>query len=99
MWQQLRASAALLIEWMKIVVRHGWTGSARRNDARPKKTRAERIVTSFMRSRLVNGLLNPYGPKAVELGIGGMRPGEALPPVPPGQPPPSRGDPGPDVPF
>jgi hypothetical protein len=44
----------------------------------------------MLRSRLVNGLLNPYGPKAVELGLGGLSPGE---------PPPGPGAPGPDVPF
>lgn len=89
-YQQLRASAALLIEWLRVLAREGWTGSARRNNSRPKQDQAEHSLTRMLRSRLVNGLLNPYGPKAVELGLGGLRPGE---------PPPGPGAPGPDVPF
>jgi hypothetical protein len=85
-FQQLRASAALLVEWLRVLSREGWTGSARRNNARPKRDRAERSVTKLLRYRLVNGLLSPYGAKAAELGLGGLRPGE---------PPPG----GPDVPF
>lgn len=30
-WQQLRANAALLVEWIRIAFRKGWLGSARRN--------------------------------------------------------------------
>jgi hypothetical protein len=88
-WQQLRASTALLVEWLRIVSREGWTGSARRNNERPEKDRAERSLTEIRSFRLAKGLLNPYGPRAVELGLGGLEPGE---------PPPDPGDPGSNAP-
>jgi hypothetical protein len=66
-WQKLRASGALLIEWLRILSRNGWMGSARRNNSRAKRTEAQQSVTSLLAPRLRNGLLNPYGPKAVEL--------------------------------
>lgn len=34
--QQLRANAALVVEWLRILSREGWLGSARRNPAGPR---------------------------------------------------------------
>lgn len=90
--QQLRANAALLIEWLRILYREGWTGSARRNRGAIKDARdPEPSVQNLIESRIKSGVHLPYGPKAVELGIGPMRPGE-----PPSGPAPPDPDP---VPF
>ena len=83
--QQLRANAALLIEWLRILDREGWLGSARRNRRTSVRTEAPAAIIQRIReSRAKYGVQLPYGPKAVELGIGRMRPGEP----PPGPDPP-----------
>jgi hypothetical protein len=78
--QQLRASAALVVEWLRVLVRQGWIGSARRNFKRIKQQIGGQAFSIFTRSRLRSGLLAPYGTKAVELHLGPARP--AAPPGP-----------------
>lgn len=87
--QQLRANAALLIEWLRILDREGWLGSARRNRRNRKPTKVPvDILQRIRETRAKYGIQLPYGPKAVELGIGPMRPGEPPPgPAPPDQAP------------
>jgi hypothetical protein len=68
--QQLRAEAALLIEWLRLSLRHGWIGSwANRNTNAPRavdeKGRTERILAS----RRKRALRFPYGKMAVRLGL------------------------------
>ena len=73
-WQQLRASAALLIEWTRICSREGWLGSARRNRRAP---RARSGATASNRLRDIRhkiGLDLPYGRIAASLGIGSADP-------------------------
>jgi hypothetical protein len=75
-WQQLRANAALLIEWLRICIREGWLGSARRNKHKPFKTDAygAEAVTKLVKFRRRISLLQPYGPKAHALGVGNLLP-------------------------
>jgi hypothetical protein len=47
-WQQLRASAALLAEWIKIAWREGRLGWPRRNKNTPHYTRAANDLSSFL---------------------------------------------------
>jgi hypothetical protein len=68
-WQQLRADAALLCEWLRICWREGWLGSARRNARMPKIERAQAQVRAFLKSRKALGLTLPYGPAAIALGL------------------------------
>lgn len=72
--QQLRANAALVIEWLRILDREGWMGSARRNSSGPKTDDPGCGLESLLGSRLRNGLCLPYGRKAVALGVGPLRP-------------------------
>jgi hypothetical protein len=81
--QQLRANAALLIEWIRVLDREGWTGSARRNRRQPQRDeRGAEALLNLMVSRVNNGLAGPYGPVAVATGQGPRRPRRrrALPP-------------------
>jgi hypothetical protein len=55
-WQQLRASAALLAEWLKICWREGWLGSPRRNTNDPVVTRAQKEADSLFSYRIFLGL-------------------------------------------
>lgn len=71
--QMLRAQAALLIEWLRVAARQGWNGSARRNLREPEAATGGRL-DDFLESRRLWNLHMPYGPKAVELGVGEMRP-------------------------
>lgn len=75
--QQLRANAALLIEWLRILDREGWMGSARRNRRSPEAAETDEAVRELLNFRKENGLHLPYGPKAVALGLGPPRPGES----------------------
>lgn len=94
--QELRAQAALLIEWLRISFREGWLGSARRN----RKTASSygfgaRAAESLRKARARIGLAGPYGPMAAALGIGEAlppsrrprKPPATAPPAPPGDPP------------
>jgi hypothetical protein len=79
-WQQLRASAALLVEWMRICYRAGWLGTARvvqrarRAAERRTLGRACRFselgqeaLDGLRASRRATGLSEPYGPQAATL--------------------------------
>jgi hypothetical protein len=70
--QQLRANAALVIEWMLICNREGWLASARckiRGDAarngRHVVAEADEAVTNLLKHRRRAGLDLPYGPAAI----------------------------------
>jgi hypothetical protein len=68
--QQLRSDAALLIEWFRLCLRHGWLGSARRSEPGELKTfsgaqRLEAVLSSREKRRLSR----PYGQAAVKLGL------------------------------
>lgn len=103
--QELRAQAALLVEWLRISWREGWLGSARRN----RKSQAnydylgQKGSKGLKKSRDRIGLSLPYGVKAAALGIGQLEPPSkrngvpSPPPAPPAPPddPPDYGD----VPF
>jgi hypothetical protein len=86
-WQQLRANAALLVEWLRIIHREGWLGSARRQ-GREVRSR-ERVHhglgwRKFLRFRTRTGLNRPYGPKALALGLTGPSSPEEMALPPPG---------------
>lgn len=59
-WQQLRSNAALVVEWLRILYRMGWLGSARRvkrgTVATDGKTARDRLLTH----RASLGLNRPY---------------------------------------
>lgn len=68
--QELRTSAALVVEWFRICVRHGWLGSARRSEPGELvpvdgDSRWRRLLIA----RKKRGLNLPYGPAAVKLGL------------------------------
>ena len=82
--QQLRAEAALLIEWLRLSLRHGWIGSwANRNTNGPRpvdeKGRTERILAT----RRKRALRFPYGKNGVRLGLCKPPPDEDPAPVAP----------------
>jgi hypothetical protein len=69
-FQQLRAEAALAIEWFRICLRYGWLGSARRREYGEIRTtdgtyRLDRLLATRRR----RGLNLPRGPAAVKLGL------------------------------
>ncbi|HWH45394.1 MAG TPA: hypothetical protein VNT32_11740 [Thermoleophilaceae bacterium] len=79
LWQELRAQAALLAEWLRICALHGWLGSVRRvKRLRPRRDpEAERApvkVAQLHEERHHARLHEPYGDAAVELGVGKARP-------------------------
>lgn len=100
--QELRAQAALLVEWLRISYREGWLGSARRNRrATALYGFGERAARSLRKARERIGLSLPYGPAAAALGLGDALPpskrpdapaaprrrSTSDPPAPPGDPP------------
>lgn len=70
--QRLRAAAALMVEWFRINLRHGWLGSHRnRNTNCPIPfTRNEKALNGLLAARRRSGLDLPYGPAAVRCGLG-----------------------------
>lgn len=70
--QRLRAKASLVIEWLRINLRHGWLGNhpVRNLGGVRIDTHlgAERLA-SVLRARRRRGLNLPYGPRAVHLGL------------------------------
>jgi hypothetical protein len=76
----LRAAAGLLVEWLRICLRHGWLGSHRRsNETEPVERIAGRgIWEQVHRTRRDLDLNVPYGPAARALGYAtnGLGPGE-----------------------
>jgi hypothetical protein len=92
-WQQLRANAALLVEWLRIAWREGWLGSARKNKNEP--VRADKKIGEEKRKRLLSRrsffkLHLPYGKLAAKLGIGHKDPPSAQPAPEPEPPPPDK---------
>jgi hypothetical protein len=93
--QQLRANAALVVEWLRILHREGWVGSARRM-ARDAKSREHTSHSrggwqKLLKFRREKGLTRPYGPKAEALGL-------LVPRTPEPEDLPPPGDPN-DIPF
>lgn len=88
-WQQLRASAAVMVEWLKICIREGWLASARpfkRSPGKPKRVKlAKDKHADKLKERRDAGLDFPYGQAAVRLGIGELKPTRgSRGPAPPG---------------
>lgn len=88
--QQLRASAALLIEWLIICWREGWLDSPRRNQGVDIVEDYSAAADGFTISRLRAGLLSRYGAyarkldkKAPKRPIKRERAPQAPPPAPP----------------
>jgi hypothetical protein len=93
--QQLRANAALVAEWLLILWREGWLGSARRNKCAPTTADAATDLRRFRARRRAVGLANPYGTAARKLTkTAPMRPIErAAATGPPDDGPPNDGPP------
>jgi hypothetical protein len=75
-WQELRAQAALVAEWLMIAFREGWLGSARRNKKSPANMSkvGEKGAKGLKRFRAYAGLRKPYGANAEALGLGPLEP-------------------------
>jgi hypothetical protein len=71
--RQLRANAALLIEWLVLTYRQGWLGGKKRNHAVPRVIRAEKALDSFRK----------YRASAARAQALGLTPVGAPPPGPP----------------
>jgi hypothetical protein len=88
-WHRLRAYVASLIDWLRILAREGWLGSARRNHEqpeRPHREAGERAAHRLADYRARIGIVEPYGDKAVELELGDRVPPSRRPRgAPPGQ--------------
>jgi hypothetical protein len=74
--QELRASAAMVAEWLRILFREGWLASARRNPHDPErnKKRGYTGAGGLDRFRKRIGLHRPYGRRAHRLGLGKLDP-------------------------
>jgi hypothetical protein len=68
-WQQLRANAALVLEWLRILCRQGWLDGHILNERSPVVQRNDEGLRRFMKSRNKLGLHRPYGAKAKALGL------------------------------
>lgn len=84
-WQQLRANASVFLHWFIMCVREDWLTSPtlKKNRRRGKTEMSITAIQSweyFQRRRHRDGLDAPYGRIALELGYGGWRPGQPLPP-------------------
>ena len=77
-WHRLRANVACLIDWLRIAAKNGWLGSTRAAQRhageRRFKERGERISSRLAKMRMRMGLAQPYGAKAVKLGLGELHP-------------------------
>jgi hypothetical protein len=49
-WQQLRASAAVVIEWLRVNFRQGWIGSRGRH-AEPRQRTSKRVLEQTLKAR------------------------------------------------
>jgi hypothetical protein len=98
-WQELRAQAALVAEWLVIAWREGWLDSARRNrkSATSLLKLGQERAASLIRYRARIGLRLPYGAKAAGLGVGLLEPPSTRGKAPPGPAPPDDG--GDSIPF
>lgn len=88
-WHRLRANVAALIEWLRICLREGWLGSARRNHRSAKRAfqqTGRNIAARFADMRARRGLSEAYGVNAERLGLGPRTPPSRRPRgAPPGQ--------------
>jgi hypothetical protein len=77
-WQQLRAHAATILDWLKINWIEGWLpnveGCIARNPERPYRQNGDDLAAQMAAERRVEGLQRPYGPAAVKAGYGPVRP-------------------------
>lgn len=81
--QQLRANAALLVEWLRIVVREGWLGKSKTSGSKEVGRDGQERLNNLHAARRAAGLTTPYGPAAVSLGTGPERPEKPKPDVDP----------------
>lgn len=65
--QQLRSNGALIAEWMMILWREGWLGSARRNKRKARRDQGGWKAAKFARDRIRAGLHRQYGLVAQKL--------------------------------
>lgn len=77
--QRLRAAAALMVEWFRINLRHGWMRSpstrVRLNGSCPVPfNRNDKALKGMLAKRARIGLDLPYGSAAVRCGLGGADP-------------------------
>ena len=86
--QELRAQTARFIEWVRVLVRHGWVGShRRRNDNEPSKVDGAKRLLNILRARDRHAVDLPYGRYAIAAGFapdpdpppGGVGPPQASP--------------------
>jgi hypothetical protein len=68
--QQLRGEAALVIEWLRLCLPHGWLGSARRGVGELRTTSGKYGLSAMLDLRHGRRLDRPYGPAAIKLGLG-----------------------------
>lgn len=79
--QQLRAEAALFIDWLRLSLRHGWIGSWNKiNENAPVAVNDNGRTTIIRLSRAKRALQFPYGKQAVRLGLAKPPPDEDPPP-------------------
>lgn len=75
-WQQLRANAAVFLDWFRLCLRHGWFGSLRAATNKHELLEmgdggfTARVIASRRRRKL--HLF--YGPRAAKLGVGSLDP-------------------------
>jgi hypothetical protein len=68
--QRLRSDAALVIEWFRLCLRHGWLGSARRSEpGELKRASGTEALERVLESRRKRRLNRPYGAAAIRLGL------------------------------
>jgi hypothetical protein len=68
--QQLRSDAALVIEWFRLCLRHGWLGSARRREpGELRMTSGIERLKRTLEARKKRRLNRPYGRAAIKLGL------------------------------
>ena len=70
---QLRAAAAILVDWFRLCLRNGWLGSHRlRNSKAPvERTNGDGALARRLNAREDSHLNAPYGPAALSLGLAG----------------------------
>lgn len=72
-WQQLRAHAATILDWLKINWIEGWLtnvdGCIARNAERPYRQQGDEFAEQMAAERRVEGLQRPYGSAAVKAGL------------------------------
>jgi len=76
-WHRLRAYVACLVDWLRILLREGWLGSARRNhrdSERGHQAKGEKAAKRLIAHRYRIGLMQPYGERAFALSYGQVTP-------------------------